>query len=182
MNTAQRERHLKRVFQDDKTELEGITHSVACEENPLLVIPSIPVYVLDRAWEGSELLKSSGICLSPGCSSQNEWLVKSGNPRHKQPYFVECKPTGQIVCESSCASYTSAGICVHTVAVARHTKSVDSLLTYLGKQKKTPNISQLSSVDMPKGRGKKPQSKRKASQKSSTKKIKEFLDGADIIF
>lgn len=32
---------------------------------------------------------------------------------------------------------------------------------------------------MPKGRGKKPQSKRKASQKSSTKKIREILEGAD---
>ena len=187
MNATQREKQLKRIFDGEVCNKFPISVKNSQEENPLLALSSFPVYTLTRAWEGSEQLitststsSSNNVCLSPGCSSRNEWLVKSGNPRHKQPYFVECKSSGQIVCETGCVSYSATGLCMHTVAVARYTQTVDSLLKYLGKQKKAAaNITQLCNVDMPKHSGKKPQSKRKASQKSSTKKIRELVDSVD---
>ena len=164
MNITQCEKHLKRIFQEDLNSSSLPSAQKSPEDNPLLTLTSIPVYVLNRAWEGSEHLSSSSstssnICLSPGCSSRNEWLVKSGNPRHKQPYFVECKPSGQIVCETGCASYSSAGLCMHTVAVARYMKKIESLVEYLRKKKQGVNISQLCNVDMPNNCGQKPQSK-----------------------
>lgn len=81
MNEVQRERHLKRLFQEHTPENSSFVQPSA-GENPLLVLTSVPEYVLTRAWEGSEGLSSSSICQSPG-SSENEWLVKSSNPKHK---------------------------------------------------------------------------------------------------
>ena len=58
------------------------------------------------------------------------------------------------------------------MVVARHKGSMDRYLQWLLKQKNDANLSVLADVNMPKGAGEKPSSHRKASQKSSTKRIK----------
>ena len=68
---------------------------------------------------------------------------------------------------SSCKVYT------HTVAVARHKSLMEQYLQWLLKQKSDVNLYTLENTNMPKGAGKKkPSSHRKASLKSSTKRIK----------
>ena len=71
--------------------------------NALLQL-KLPPYVATKIWnEADELLKDgSNICESPGSTSGLEFVVKTLDDKHKQPYFVECKVSGQIVCEKSC--------------------------------------------------------------------------------
>ena len=90
--------------------------------NPLLSLPSLPEYVANKIWKESQQLQSedNSVCASPGCSDGKAWLVRSTNPTHKQPYFVECKENGDISCEQSCMLYHSSKLCAHIVVVADH--------------------------------------------------------------
>ena len=92
--------------------------------------------------------------------------------KHKRPYFVECAArSGQIMCEKGgCPLYSSCKVCAHTVAVARHTGTVDEYVKWLQRQKGSTSLADLN---MPKGAGKKPH--RQASQKSSMKCVKGIL-------
>ena len=146
-------------------------------ENKLLSLP-IPAYLADKVWdESTNVLAAEGsVYPSPGCKDRSEWLVKSTDLKRKSPYFVECRKNGQVVCEPSCGLFKSSKVCVHTVSVARHTGELGQYLHWLLKQKEgTLNVSKLAAVDMPAGSGKKG-SRRKASQKKSTKAIKNILD------
>ena len=67
--------------------------------NPLMQL-DIPSHIAEKIWkECEEVLKSnpSKICLSPGCTNSKEWLVKSSEEKHRHPYFVEMKDSGQIL-------------------------------------------------------------------------------------
>lgn len=57
MNGVQRERHLKHLFEQHIPEKSSSTET-STGQNPLLVLKSVPEYVLTRAWEGSEGLPS----------------------------------------------------------------------------------------------------------------------------
>lgn len=146
-------------------------------ENKLLCLP-IPAYLADKVWdECTNVLATDGsVCLSPGCKDKSEWLVKSTDLKRKSPYFVECRRNGQVVCEQNCGLFKASKVCVHTVSVARHTGQLGQYLQWCLKQKAgTLNMSKLAAIDMPAGSGKKG-SRRKASQKKSTKAIKNILD------
>lgn len=69
------------------------------EQNPLLELLAVPRYVAEKIWTESIEMNSSTdkICPSPGCNNGSAWLVQSANPSHRQPYFVECRKSGQIV-------------------------------------------------------------------------------------
>ena len=148
--------------------------------NPIVQL-QLPSYIAEKIWKEAERLNDnpSNICLSPGCTNDREWLVKSGEEKHRQPYFVECKPSGQILCEKTCALYLSSKVCAHTVAVACHTSTMDKYLSWVQKQKGSMSLSALANLNMPKGAGKNPNSHRKVSHKSSTKLIKAILSEAD---
>ena len=146
-------------------------------ENTLLCLP-IPDYLADKVWdESTNVLAADGsVCPSPGCKDKSEWLVKSTDLKRKSPYFVECRKNGQVVCGQSCGLFKASKVCVHTVSVARHTGQLGQFLQWCLKQKAgTLNMSKLAAVDMPAGSGKKG-SRRKASQKKSTRVIKNILD------
>ena len=151
-----------------------------CDDNPLLQLSSLPEYVADKIWSESQQLAMSknSVCISPGCSDGSAWLVQSNNESRHRPFFVECKKNGHIVCEQSCMLFHSCNICAHTVAVAKQKYCLDSLLNSVAKKQRGVNITKMSDVGMPKSRGKKPGTKRKASLKSSTKRIKFIIDEA----
>ena len=71
--------------------------------------------------------------------------------------------------------FRSCSICAHTVAVAQQKDCLDSLLNSIAKKRGGVSITKISDDGMPKSRGKKPSTKRKASQKSSTKRIRSIV-------
>ena len=192
MAENQKERHVKEFFsaplavcgqQNDTSHMKSPPNTPANYPltNPLVQL-QLPSYVTDKIWsEADNLLKdgAKNVCLSPGCTSGLEFLVKSFEDKHKHPYFVECRASGQIVCEKCCALYSSCKVCSHTVTVARHTDSIGRYLQWLLKQRSGINLTAMADLHMPKGAGKKPCSHRKASQKSSTKRIKVMLSQTD---
>ena len=148
-------------------------------ENPLLTVP-IPAYLANKIWEEStKILASNGSVIpSPGCKNESEWLVKSNDLKRKSPYFVECRKNGQVVCEPNCGIYKSSKVCVHAVVVACHTQKLELYVQWLAKQKEgTVSVSKLASIGIPTGSGKKG-CRRKASQKKSTKAMKDILDAS----
>ena len=174
---------------DDATELDNtIIHDSSesdsskeeCDNNPLLQLSSLPQYVAEKIWNESEQLAMSknSVCISPGCNDGSAWLVQSNSQTRPRPFFVECKKNGRIVCEQSCMLFHSCNICAHTVAVAKQKYCLDSLLKSVAKKQKGVNLTRMSDVGMPKNRGKKPGTKRKASLKSSTKRLRSLTDEA----
>ena len=105
--------------------------------------------------------------------------MKSSKEKHRHPYFVEMKDSGQILCEKSCMLYCSCKICSYSVAVAYHTKSSQKYLTWLQKYRGNVSLSVLANANMPKGAGKKPNGHRQSSSKAATKRIKELVAEAD---
>ena len=81
-----------------------------------------------------------------------------------------------MIYEPSCGIFKSSKLCVHTVSVSRHTGLLEQYLQWSLKQKAgTLSVSKLAAVDEPMGSGKKG-SRRKASQKKSTKAIRSIMD------
>ena len=76
------------------------------------------------------------------------------------------------------ACYFTLATCAHIVAVAMYKHYLDSLLDIIGKKQKRVSVTKMSEVDLPKKRGKKPCTRRKALLKSSTKCFKTMLDEA----
>ena len=113
-------------------------------------------------------------CVSPGCTDGSEWLVKSTIPTHQRPFFVECRKTGQVSCEKSCALFHSWCVCAHTVAVAKKKDCLDSLVKWLSKRDDM-NVTKLANSGLPKGAGKKGSTRRKFSTKLSTKSVRKML-------
>ena len=192
MTQKQKEKHIKAFFschlssesecgeEDDESIKARKTEDDATSvtsENPLYAL-KIPSGIADIIWsEAEELRRNSGnICLSPGSTNNQEWLVKSSEEKHRHPYFVDCKASGQILCEKNCALYMSCKVCAHTVAVAVHTHTTDRYMQWLQRQKGNVNLTALANTDMPKGA---PHSHRKASLKSTTKRIKAIIEEAD---
>ena len=117
--------------------------SADCPPTNVLLQLQLPSYVTTKIWnEAHELLKdgSNNICKSPGSTNGLEFLVKSLDDKYKQPYFVECKVNGQLVCEKSCALFSSCKACTYTVVVACHKGSMDPYLQWLLKQKSNANF------------------------------------------
>ena len=96
-------------------------------------------------------------------------------PSRHRPFFVECKKNGRIVCKQSCMLFHSCSICAHTVAVAKQKDCLDSLLNSIAKKWGGVSITNISDGGMPESWGKKLSTKRKPSQKSSTKRIRSIL-------
>ena len=185
--TAKGTRSAECEYSDDATELEGSnTHdsseSDSCKgeygDNPLSQLSFLPQYVAEKIWSECKQLELSknSVCISPGCSDGSAWLVQSNDQTRHRPFFVECKKNGHIICEQSCMLFHSCSICAHIVAVAKQKYCLDSLLNSFTKKQRGVNITKMSDVGMPKSRGKKPGAKRKASLKSSTKRIKSIID------
>jgi len=152
----------------------------ALGETNVLYQLQFPPYVADKVWSGSAkiLNQNDSVCLSPGCRNQSEWLVQSTDLHRKSPYFVECRQSGQIVCEQSCSLFKCSKICAHIIAVARKISQLEKYITRMNKQKEFPaSFSRLAAIDMPKSSGKKATTHRKASPKHTMKQIKQVLEG-----
>ena len=114
----------------------------------------IPRSVLDAIWKkGNELLNdSNSICMVPGGNSNDRIVKSNSGPR---PHIVTAKKTGQYACDGECPNWKSLKVCSHTVAAAEDNHDLDAFIHWLKKAKKVPNMTELVTTSMPKGRGRK---------------------------
>lgn len=140
--------------------------------------------VLDAIWStATELVNDpKAIYMVPGGSAKDRIVKSSSGPR---PHMVTSKKLGQYACDSECPNWKSLKICSHTVAAAQDNDDLHSFTTWLKKTKKTPNITNLLTTKMPKGRGRKgcappsppPRKRKKKIAASSRKSFAQVLRG-----
>ena len=141
----------------------------------------LPAYLAEKVWKETTitLKNETSICPSPGCDDSSQWLVASTDYKRKSPYFVQIHKSGQIVCEQACGVFKCSKVCVHCISVAYKTNQLEKFVKWFQQKEKPVNFSKLASVGMPQHSGKKSHSHRKASQKKSTKLIKEILQDSN---
>ena len=115
----------------------------------------LPSQALERiAEKATELLEAEGSIVSaPGYSAEAE-IVKSHSG--KRPHLVTPKKKGGgYVCDDDCPQYKSAKLCSHTLATAVANDNLDSFIASYARVKRVPNLTELATTAMPKGRGRK---------------------------
>ena len=100
------------------------------------------------------------------CLAKAEKLILNKNSQaQKLPSWLKVGLEIVIICDSDCAIWKHAKICLHTIACA----FVDGQLqTFLSQAKSAPSLYQLAKSDTVQNAGKKP-TKRKACSKSTMK-------------
>ena len=88
----------------------------------------------------------------PGGNSKDRMVKSSLGPR---PHIITAKKTGQYACDGQCPNWKSLKVCSHTVAAAEDNHDLDAFIQWLKKAKKVPNMTELVTTNMPKGRGRK---------------------------
>lgn len=162
-NANVRSSHLNSLL--DTTTSSESTHllSVTVENSKILSVP-FPI-VKEIFKEACELLSTpESIVPAPGCF--DTFIVVNLTDKTK-PYFVKPTSSGRttpklLECDKHCLRYSGVHICSHVVAVAEHSKDLQDYLNSFNECAIRPNLTFLSNMDMPKGRGKKAN---KATQK-----------------
>ena len=125
--------------------------------------PQLPFSILWR--KATELISdANAIGPAPGQNEQAR-MVKSFNG--KAPHLVTPTKAGGYTCDANCPNWKSIAFCSHTVAVAQINGKLPQFISSTKKKKKTPNITQLVTSDMPRGHGRKgaiPPRKRKLTE------------------
>ena len=87
---------------------------------------------------------------------------------------------GRYKCDKECLMFKSTnGVCSHSLLVATLSGEIDTFVQSHSKSKDPVNYTQLAQHGLPVG-GKKPGSKRKASAKKTTAKIRKVLADTDV--
>jgi len=175
MTTQQRAKHLTKVqslavteVQESSGELPGISSpqlqlggsTSAQASAPSVDVLSaaegmnVPLTCMEGVWrKAGELLQDSdAMVAAPGQSPEARMVLSYAG---KAPHLVTPVKGGGYNCDSSCPNWKSIGFCSHTVAVADANKKLAQFLTFLRNKKKTPNMTNLVTSGMPRGRGRK---------------------------
>lgn len=173
MNTQQRTKHVSKVqslaIEDEhelstESELTQRTMEPVHEQEAAPIFTSlsvnvesaakglsIPLTCIQGVWKkAAELLhKPNSMVTAPGqCAEARMVLSYSG----KVPHMVVPSKGGGYSCDSN---WKSIGFCSHTVAVAEANGKLPQLVAYLQKKKRVPNLTNLVTSNMPRGRGRK---------------------------
>ena len=147
--------------------------------NPLKCI-GLPAGIQSSMWDKVQryLEDKSSYTRAPGVLDYSCVLVKSTSST--RPHFVERTGIGRYKCDKECLMFKSTnGVCSHTLLVATLNGEVDTFVQSYSKTKNPVNYTQLAQHGLPIG-GKKPGSKRKASAKKTTAKIRKALADTDV--
>ena len=111
-----------------------------------------PLTCLEGIWEkAKQLITTEGaIAQHHDRVHKREWWSHSG----KAPYVVTPRKDGGFSCDSSFPKWKALGVCSHSVAVAEINGQLVQFLSSQ-KRKKAPNVTNLLTTIMPKGRGRK---------------------------
>ena len=115
---------------------------------------------------------------APGVSDYSCVLVKSISS--VRPHFVQRTGSGKYKCDKECLMFKSTnGICSHCLLVSSLNGEVDTFVESYSKTRDPINYTQLGQRWLPVG-SKKKGSKRKASSKNTTAKIRKIIADSDL--
>jgi len=136
-------------------------HSINADDS------GIPSITLQGMWNKANRLLSmeNGITSAPGIDKKARMVLSLTS---EIPHFVRSRANGQYVCDATCAGWSSAKICGHTLAVAETNGELSDFLQWYVRSRMEPNITTLAMQGLPSGRGKKGgKPKRKRSRVST---------------
>jgi hypothetical protein len=115
---------------------------------------NIPLTCIVGVWRKTTdlLMNKDAIAPAPGHTLEARMVLSYSG---KSPHLVTPNKGGGFSCDEKCVNWKSIGIGSHTVAVAEINNKLPQFLTFLTKQKKTPNVTALVTSSMPSGRGRK---------------------------
>ena len=177
MNISQRQHHLSKVhslaiakstsIQDACTEKAGTvgTSQLSVTVESAAKDMHVPMTCIEGIWRKATKLicDQNAIVPAPDQSEEAKMVLSFSG---KTPHLVTPTKSGYS-CDNNCPNWKSIGFCSHTVAVAQINCKLPQFVTFLKKKKKAPNITQLVTSNMPRGRGRKggiPPRKRKPTQ------------------
>ena len=166
----------RQLFQD--TTVKELSVKVASFADLVL----IPRPVINAIWaKTTQLLNEpNAVCVSPGNNHKNGVVKSFFSVR---PHLVIARNSGQYACDNDCANWKSLGICSHAVVAADDNGDLQAFVEWIKHAKKVPNVTELVTTKMPKGRGRKGNAspcKRKKKEEIVTRKhFTEIINEAD---
>lgn len=170
---------LANVDVSEEESMEGLVCQVEdapSTSNPLKCT-GLPEGIQFSMWDKVQryLEDESSYTKAPGVLDYSCVLVKSTSST--RPHFVERTGVGRYKC---CLMFKSTnGLCSHSLLVATLRGEIDTFVRSHSKSKNPVNYTELAQHGLPVG-GKKPGSKRKASAKNTTAKIRKVLEDTDV--
>ena len=115
---------------------------------------NVPLPSMEGIWRKARDLigDPSGMSPAPGQSPQARMVLSFSG---KTPHMVTPTQGGGFNCDSNCPNWKSLNLCSHTVAVAELNGKLAEFITFVRKKKKLPNVTNLITSGMPRGRGRK---------------------------
>ena len=113
---------------------------------------NVPLTCMEGIWrKAGELLQDpDAMVAAPGQGPEARMVLSYTG---KAPHLVTPVKGGGYNCDSSCPNWKSIGFCSHTVAVADANTKLAQFLTFLRNKKKAPNLTNLLTSGIPRGRG-----------------------------
>ena len=87
-------------------------------------------------------------------SAPVRFMVHSRSSRDPRSVLVFFK-TGKVQCDKGCANWATYSMCSHTLAAAEKTGALREFLNWFKTKKRSPNLSAIANVNMPKNAGQK---------------------------
>jgi hypothetical protein len=134
------------ISQDTPLKNLSVQTSQAC-------ITSIPSAILkDIFVEANQVLEDE--CGIHKFGQDNSYYVED-TTRKGCALHVKIRGRGEVSCEPTCLRWSSYKLCAHTIAVAEKEGVLMGFIKKYAKSSREPNLTNLATHDMPKGRGKK---------------------------
>ena len=117
---------------------------------------NIPITCLEGVWKkATKLLRTdSAMSSAPGQESEAR-MVLSFSGKNPPIWLFQQSKQGLAVIQTVLVGSQSGYICSHIVAEAEVNGKLSQLVAYLKEKKKTPNVTNLVTSGMPRGRGRK---------------------------
>ena len=129
--------------------------SISVEQSGII---RVPFEVLKQMFQKAGVHLSRGkeaIVTAPGANADPEHYIESEGG---SPYVVKTKSSRRYgvyyECSDKCIPYAGYGLCSHTIAVAELESNTENFFNWYKLNKQSaPNVSALSQMDLPAGRG-----------------------------
>ena len=180
MSIQQRKHHLTKVHSlavVNSTSVQESSNNGTCTSQLAMTMESaakglnVPLTCVEGIWrKATGLISDINVVVpDPGQSKEAQMVLSySGKTLH----LVTPTKGGGYNCDKNCSNWKSIAFSSHTVVVAHINDKRPQFVAFLQEKKKTPNLTQLVTFNMPRGRGRKggiPLRQRKSTQAPSTR-------------
>ncbi|CAB3977443.1 Hypothetical predicted protein [Paramuricea clavata] len=90
--------------------------------------------------------------------------TSSDNPHR----VMVCPKSGKVTCDKACVNWSTYSLCSHTLAVSENIERLKEFLTWFKKQKRVPNLTTITNINMPQNKGRKSGTRKRKGAANTT--------------